>query len=116
MSQLSVLKKIEKNELTAYEAMDHLYPVKKVKPGKRAFFIKMSVRIPEEGKALNTFLRIIFAIPIPLIFARMGLRFAKRHLDEDGIDINEIARLLKYSKNTKISIESSDALVDIKIM
>ncbi len=116
MNQLSVLKRIEKHELTAYEALDRLYPVEKIKPGKRAFFIKMSINIPEEGRALNTFLRILFALPIPLIFARMGLRFAKRYFDKEDIDINEISRLLKYSRNTKISIESEEALVDIKIM
>ena len=116
MNQLSVLEKIEKNELTAFEALDQLYPVKKTRPGKRAYFIKMSVRIPEEGKKINTFLRILFAIPIPIMFARMGLRFAKRYVDEEEINWKEISKLIKYSKNTTVSVESEDAIIDIKIM
>ena len=116
MNQLTVLEKIEKNELTALEALNQLYPVKRFKPGKRAFFIKMSVQVPEEGKKLNTFLKLLFAIPIPMMFARMGLRFAGRFVDVEEIDMKEISKLLKYSRNTKVSVESKDALVDIKIM
>ena len=116
MDQLSVLEKIENNELTAFEALDKLYPVKKTRPGKRAYFIKMRIRVPEEGKGVNTFLRILFMIPIPILFARMGLRLAKRFADMDDVNMKEISRLLKYSKNTKISVESEDAVIDIKIM
>ena len=116
MNQKNLLQKIESNELTAFDAYNKLYPEKLSKVGKRAFFIKMSVKIPEEGKGINTFLRILFAIPIPMMFARMGLRLGQRFIKVDGLDIKEISHLLKYSRNTKISVESSDALVDIKIM
>jgi len=116
MNQKNVLQKIESNELTAFDAYKKLYPEKKSRGGKRAFFIKMSVKIPEEGRGLNTFLRILFAIPIPIMFARMGLRLGQRFIKVDDLDIKEISQLLKYSRNTKISVESSEALVDIKIM
>ena len=116
MNQKSVLKKLENSELTVNDAYKELYPVSKSRGGKRAYFIKMSIRIPEEGKGLNTFLRILFAIPIPMMFARMGLRLGGRFIKDENFDINEISKLLKYSKNTKISVESQDALVDIKIM
>ena len=116
MNQKIVLQKIENNELTAYEGMKKLYPEKKVKPGKRAFFIKMSVKVPEEGKGLNTFLRILFAIPIPIMFARMGLRLSRRFIKDDDIDMKEISNLLKYSRNTTIEVDSTDAKVNIKIM
>ncbi|MCK5761482.1 MAG: hypothetical protein KAH16_01140 [Candidatus Izimaplasma sp.] len=116
MNQKIVLEKIAKNEITAYDAYNELYPERKTKIGKRAFFIKMSVKIPEEGKGINTFLKILFAIPIPIMFARMGIRIGKRFIKVDEVDFKEISRLIKYSKNTQISVESSDALVDIKIM
>ena len=116
MNQLSVLKKIEKNELTAYEALKELYPEKTEKPGKRAFFIKIKINVPEEGKGVNRFLRVLFAIPIPIMFARIGLRFASRYANIEEIDMKEISKLIKYSKNTRISVESSDAIVDIKVM
>ncbi len=116
MNQISILEQIERNELTAQDALDKLYPVKKSKPGKRAFFVKMNVKIPDEGKGLNTFLRILFAIPIPLIFARIGLRFANRFIKNDDVDMNEIIKMIKYSKNTAIQVDSQDAKIDIKIM
>lgn len=116
MNQLSVLEKIENNELTAFEGLNELYPEKKSKGGKRAFFIKLRINVPEEGKGLNRFLRVLFAIPIPMMFARMGLRFANRFVNIPEVDIKEISRLLKYSKNTRISVESGDTVVDIKIM
>ena len=114
-----VLRQIENQELTSQEAYNLLYPevpTKKVKPGKRAHFIKMRITIPEEGKGLNTFLRILFAIPIPMIFARMGLRFANRFVDEQDVDLKELSHLLKYSRNTRVNVDTDDAKVDIHIM
>ena len=116
MNQLSVLEKIEKNELTAFEALDQLYPVKKTRPGKRAYFIKMSIVVPDEGKGVNTFLRVLFAIPLPMIFARMGLRFGGRFIKDDDFDIKEIASMLKYSRGTMVNIDSKDAQVKIKVI
>ena len=116
MNQISVLEQVERNELTAQDALNKLYPVKKSKPGKRAFFVKMNVRVPEEGKGINTFLKILFAIPIPLIFARIGLRIAKRFMKTDEFDMNEIIKMIKYSKNTTIQVDSEYAKIDIKII
>jgi hypothetical protein len=114
----NVLKKIENGSLNAQDAYNKLFPVKKVKPGKRATFIKMNVNIPDESKGLNTFLRILFAILIPMIFARLGLRLGKRFakIDDEDIDFDQIMQMLKYSKNTMINVESEDANVDIKII
>lgn len=121
MKNDKVLKQIENGELTSQEALNILYPekpAKKVKPGKRATFIKLKIKVPEEGKGVNTFLRILFALPIPMIFARLGLRigqrFAKGNMP-DEIDLNEISRMLKYSRNTRVSVDSKDAQVDIRI-
>ncbi len=116
MNQELILRKIETNELTAYEALKKLYPEKKVKPGRRAFFIKMNIKVPEEGKGVNTFLKILFIIPIPILFAKIGLRIANRFMRTDEVDFKEIAKMLKYSKNSVISIESDDAIIDIKIV
>ena len=116
MNQKTILQKIEKNEITAYDAYKKLYPEVKTHGGKRAFFVKMNVKIPSEGKGLNNFLKILFVLPFPIILARIGLRMGKRFVKTDDFDFNEISKLLKYSKNSKISIESSDALVDIKVM
>ena len=120
MKVKNVLQKIEKEELSAQEAFDLLYPNKPTSQktyGKRAMFIKMNINVPDEGKAVNTFLKILFAIPIPIMFARLGLRFASRFIkDDEEIDMKEISKMLKYSKNTKINVDAEDAQVNIRII
>ncbi len=114
-----VLSKLENQELTPELAYKELYKEKRQKPGKRATFVKLNIKVPEEGKGINTFLRILFALPIPLVFARWGLRLGKRfgNLEEqEDFDIDEILYMLKYSKGTKISVDAKDAQVNIKII
>jgi hypothetical protein len=121
MNYKSTLEKIENGELTSQEALNMLYPEKKQKkskPGKRATFIKLKIHVPDEGQGVNTFLRILFALPIPLVFARLGLKLGKRFAKDvgDEVDFDEIARLIKYSKNTRVQVDAKDAQVDIRIM
>lgn len=111
-----VLKKLENNEITSEEALAELYPKKKERIGKKAYFVKMKVVVPEEGKGINTFLKILFAIPFPMILARIGLRIGGRFIKNDEIDISEISKLLKYSKNTVIDVDSKDAQIQIKVI
>lgn len=119
MNYVEVLEKLQNNEVTVDEAMKEMYPVndkKEPKPGKRAHFIKFKIHVPDEGKGINTFLKILFAIPIPMIFARMGLRFANRFVDDNDVNLKEISKLLKYSRNTKVQVDTNDAKIDIRIM
>ena len=119
MNYKKVLQKIKDGEMTSKEALNILYQEKKsktTKMGKRATFIKMNINVPDEGKGVNTFLKILFALPIPMIFARMGIRFAGRFVDDKDIDLNDIGKMLKYSKNTKVQVESKDAQINIRIV
>jgi hypothetical protein len=111
-----VLNKIEKGEMTSQDALNQLYPVKVSKPGKRATFVKMNISVPEEGKGVNTFLKILFLIPVPIIFARIGLRFAGRFIKDEDFNISDVSNLLKYSKNTHIHVDSKDAQINIRII
>ena len=120
MNYDKVLSRLESQDLTPELAYKELYNTKRVKPGKRASFIKLSIHVPEEGKGINTFLRILFALPIPLVFARWGLRFGNRFakLDEKenmDLDVEEILYLLKYSRGTSIQVDAKDAKINIKI-
>jgi hypothetical protein len=116
MNYNSVLKKLENNEISSTEALSELYPEPKTRPGKRAFFVKMKIYVPEEGKGVNRLLKFLFLIPFPMIFARMGLRFANRFIKDEDLDLSEISKLLKYSRNTRIDIDSKDAQVNIKVI
>lgn len=118
MNYETVLNQLEKSDLSIEDAYRKLYKPKKIKTGKRAFFVKMNITIPDEGKGLNTFLRILFALPIPLVFARIGISIANRYtnLDDNEIDLKQISRLLKYSRGTKIDVDSEDAKVSIRLI
>jgi hypothetical protein len=111
-----VLNKLENNEISPEEALKELYPEKKVRMGKKAYFVKMKIHVPEEGKGVNTFLKILFAIPFPIIFARIGLRLGSRFIKDDNVDISEISKMLKYSKNSVINVDSKDAQIQIKVI
>lgn len=119
MNYDKVLTKLENQDLTPTLAYKELYNKKRPKPGKRATFVKLNITVPNEGKGLNTFLKILFAFPIPLVFARWGLRLGQKYgkLDEnENMDFEELLYFLKYSKGTRISVDAKDAQVDIKII
>jgi hypothetical protein len=111
-----VLKKLENNEISSEEALAELYPVKKQRMGKKAYFVKMKITVPEEGKGVNRLLKFLFLVPFPMIFARIGLRIGGRFIKDDDIDISEISKMLKYSKNTVINVDSKDAQIEIKVI
>jgi hypothetical protein len=120
MSYKPVLRKLERGEIDANAAYKEMFEPSIKEGGKRAFFVKMKVQVPEEGRGVNTFLKILFMIPIPLIFARLAIRLFGRKINEslDGVDfeVKDILDMIKYSRNTRIHIDSNEAQVDIKII
>lgn len=111
-----VLKKLEDNEITSEEALKELYPKQKQRKGKRAWFIKMAIVAPDEGKGANRLFKILFFFPFPIMFARMGIRFASRFIKNDGIDMAEISKMLKYGKHSCVQVDTKEAQIDIKII
>ncbi len=118
MNYETVLNQLQDNELSVEQAYKKIYKEPKIKPGKRAFFLKVNITVPDESAKINTFLRILFLLPIPLVFARLGLRIGSRFIkdDLDGFNVNEIIKLIKYSKNTKVQVDAKDAKIDIRII
>ncbi|MFH5881445.1 hypothetical protein [Liberiplasma polymorphum] len=123
MNQLQVCEKVYNGELSASQAHELLVPKINTKLLKRARFIKMRIHLPNESRKLNTFLKILFALPIPLFIARWGLNIAGKkagshhgkHEFTDEISLDEIKALLKYAKGTRIKVESNDAVIRIII-
>lgn len=120
MSYNPILKQLESGSIDAEKAYEKLFVPTIKQGGKRAFFVKMRIQVPEEGKGVNTFLKILFMIPIPLIFARFALRIFGNKINEGlsdvDFDVKDILELIKYSRHTKIQVESDDARIDIKII
>jgi len=127
MQDLEILNQIYDGNLTAQEGYDSLYPLFDKKALKRARFIKMRVNVKEDdSKAANTLLKVLFILPLPLVFLRIALRIAKKkglskQFNYNQIDqltdaqLDELINLTKYAKHTKITVESDDADVIIKI-
>ncbi|MFP4286812.1 MAG: hypothetical protein ACLFRI_03860 [Candidatus Izemoplasmataceae bacterium] len=120
MNTLEVCEALYDGSLTSQQAYDTLTPMMNRRGVKRAFFIKMRITLPNESKRLNAFLRILFAIPLPIGLVRFGLRFAP--IDEqfkknqiEGLSKDDLSALLKYARGTKIKIESEDAIIRIVI-
>lgn len=111
-----VLKKLQDNEISIDEAFKDLYPEPKKRIGKRATFIKLKLFVPEEGKGFNRLFKIIFFLPFPVIFARMGIRFASRFVKDKNIDMAEISNMLKYAKHSQVHVDTEEAQIDIKII
>ena len=120
MNYDAVLKKIECGELDADQAYNQLFVPSIKEGGKRAFFVKMNLEVPEEGKKINTFFKILFMIPIPLLFVRIPLRLFRRKIENSigdvDFEIDDIIQMIKYSRHTRIQVDSNDAKIDIKII
>src|SRR5690606_10624488 len=69
-------------EISKKEAYKLLYNEPKVRKPRRAHFLKVKVRVPDEGPA-NFFLGLILFFPIPMFIVRMVMRrFIKEEVTE----------------------------------
>lgn len=74
MNEKQLLQDLADGKLSPYEAYTELY-TKKPNFFNRARFIKMNIVTDDE--TANKIMRIIFALPIPIFFIRIGLAIAK---------------------------------------
>ncbi len=51
-----------------------------------------------------------------MILATMGLRIGGRFIKDDNIDLSEVVKMLKYSKNSVINVDSKEAQIQIKVI
>ena len=102
-----VLYQLKDNTISTKEAYKELYVPKKEPMMRRAHFVKLRIRVPEE-KGVNRFLRLLFLLPIPLMFVRIALRFV-RDKDEDSLPLTkqEIFNLISY-KGIVVSVKSKN--------
>jgi hypothetical protein len=77
-----VLLKLSHNEMTRREAYRTLYPSRHIPLRRRAHFVKIRIVIPEE-KGVSRFLAFLLFFPVPLMFARLALKFVKTELNEE---------------------------------
>ncbi len=101
-----ILDLLQKNEITPNKAYKKIYKQnQKINFTNNAHFIKLKIHIPDE-KGVNTFLKILFFLPIPLIIFRIALPFIKFDKMNIPISKEEIYKLIN-SKNIKIIVNAS---------
>ncbi|MGD9909544.1 MAG: hypothetical protein AB7U79_02945 [Candidatus Izemoplasmatales bacterium] len=98
-----VLLDLKDQVITTKEAYDELYKPKKVKKPRKAHFVKVKVRIPDD-RAANRLLAFFLFLPFPLFIVRIGLRFVKNE-DDLPLPKSEIFELISY-RGIKVSVNA----------
>lgn len=85
---------LKNNLVTPKEAYQQLYETSKPRRYHRAHFVKIKVRVPDD-KAANRVLGIFLALPFPLFFVKLALKFIK---DEEELPLSkeELYKLITY--------------------
>ncbi len=110
-----ILLKIQNGEYTAKQAYKELFG-EKITLGKRAHFVKLKVYVKDEGRGLNMLLKVIFALPIPIVLVKIILKLVSKHANTNNVDIDMIGKMLKYAKHSKLELEAEDAIVKVRVI
>ncbi|MGM0435942.1 MAG: hypothetical protein ACQEQA_02715 [Bacillota bacterium] len=120
MKEIEVLDKLAQGEVSIFEA-HNMIEHKKMVPAKakKARFVKLHIDPHDESRGARLFLKALFALPLPLGIIRFFVvktLYGKISENEAwDIDKETLINMLKYAKDTTISVESSDATIHIKI-
>ncbi len=105
LSEDQILYKIANNEISAKKGYKYLYHNEnRIQLTNKAHFVKLSIQVPNE-EGTNKFLKILFALPIPLGIVRFGLKFINTNISED-ISLDEIKELIN-SKGIQITVDAA---------
>jgi hypothetical protein len=110
MGRKQLLKKIEKNKISPMVAYRKLYMKQKVQ---YASFCKINIRLNNESKNLNYFMRALFLFPLPVFVLQIGIGFARKHIE--NIDISELRKMIAHMKNTSVVVQDANKEVNINI-
>lgn len=114
----ATLSKLQDNAITPKIAYDELFKKEKrvrIPLFNRAHFIKLNISIPGE-KGVNRFLKVLFFLPLPLLFVRTILAFIKTDRfsgDEDfPLTKREIIRLISFKgTNVRVNTHSGEKII-----
>jgi hypothetical protein len=107
-----LLKQVEANTLKPKEAYQKIYQEKRpVHRYRRAHCVKMRIIIPDE-KGVTLFLRVLFALPIPILLIRPFLKMAVKKGSQGlgDIDMDDISKLIS-TKGVSINVRSNDGVI-----
>lgn len=100
-----ILLKLTSGQLSKKQAYRSLYPKQKLSKRKRAHFVKIRIKIPDEV-GVSRFLALLFLFPVPLFFAKMILRRVKNTESYDmPFTVNEFAEMISV-RGIKIDVQT----------
>jgi len=110
MTKNEVLNQLNQKKISKKEAYKQLYGKEKTLKPRRASFVKLSIRIPEE-KWITFFLSILFFLPIPIFIFRLFIKGNRRLEISESVDISaeELIRLISI-RGTSVSVRTHDHL------
>ncbi len=114
MNEHEVLTSLHEGKLSAQTAYETLFPHAQQKL-KKARFIRLKMVLPNEAPALNLLLRALFIFPLPIRLALFALRFVDEKHFQDAFDKATLKKMIKYAANTRVTIQSEDALIRISV-
>ena len=108
MKKFEVLNQVETKALDPKKAYAMLYPKFKQKKPRRAHFIKVTVRVPEE-KGVNILLGVLLALPIPIFIIRLVLRkrMSEHMMKDIPLSTKELIDLISI-RGSRVNVIASD--------
>jgi hypothetical protein len=108
MTKNEVLNQLNQKKMSKRQAYKLLYGKQKVVRPRRASFVKLSIRIPEE-KWVSVFLSVLFFLPIPIFIFKLFIRGDRRLEISESVDISaaELIRLISI-KGAHVSVKTHD--------
>lgn len=108
-----ILKQLTEGDLKPKQAYRLLYPTNRSLKPRKAHFVKLRIKLPEE-KGVTRFLAFLFFLPFPIFLVKLGLKFVKEDkLEGSPITKKDIIRLIGY-KPIRVNVRTADG-VTVKI-
>ncbi|RJX25259.1 MAG: hypothetical protein C4537_04605 [Acholeplasma sp.] len=104
MTKDEVLTQLTDKKISSQQAYKMLYPKYKERKPRRASFVKLSLNIPE-SKGINIFLKVLFALPIPIFIIKMVMRRRLKEKISDQVPLtpSELIDLISI-KGVKVNV------------
>lgn len=108
MTKNEVLNQLNQKEISKRQAYKLLYGKTKERKPRRASFVKLSIRVPDE-KWLSVLLTILFILPIPIFVFKLFIKGNRRLEISDQVDISaeELIRLISI-RGASVSVKTHD--------
>jgi hypothetical protein len=108
MTKNEVLNQLKEKTISTRQAYKLLYSKPKERKPRRASFVKLSVRIPDE-RWISFFLAILFFLPIPIFIFKIFIKGNRKLEISDQVEISaeELIRLIAI-RGASVSVRTHD--------